>query len=172
MCPTSSTSLFDCIYTRSGIAPVQPSSTGVIGPAWSSSVWFGSRLHYKITRTESNCFNPEHYNMHHCKNKLVVVTTEWLPWLQTSWRDSGYERFALVWKSNCIRQPKVSCPVPLTNHNALTTLRPKKTSGNHCLFSLSATKVTTLWLKQPTCFCSVYPKRVDLVHQTIFFVWG
>ena len=22
--------------------------------------------------------------------------TEWLPWLQTNWRDSGYERFALV----------------------------------------------------------------------------
>jgi len=31
----------------------------------------------------------------HCKNKLVVLTTEWLLWLQTSWRDSGYERFAL-----------------------------------------------------------------------------
>ena len=26
----------------------------------------------------------------HCKNKLVVVTTKWLPWWQTSWRDSGY----------------------------------------------------------------------------------
>ena len=25
----------------------------------------------------------------HCKNKLVVLTTEWLPWLQTNWRDSG-----------------------------------------------------------------------------------
>ena len=25
---------------------------------------------------------------------------------------------------------------------------------NHCLFSLSATMVTTLWLKQPICFCS------------------
>ena len=43
----------------------------------------------------------------HCKNKLVVLTTEWLPWLQTNWRDSGYERFSLVWKSNCIRQPKM-----------------------------------------------------------------
>ena len=32
----------------------------------------------------------------HCKNKLVILTTEWLPWLQSSWRDSGYERFALV----------------------------------------------------------------------------
>ena len=32
----------------------------------------------------------------HCKNKLVVLTIEWLPWLQSSWRYSGYERFALV----------------------------------------------------------------------------
>ena len=29
------------------------------------------------------------------KNKLVILTTEWLPWLQSSWRDC-YERFALV----------------------------------------------------------------------------
>ena len=26
-----------------------------------------------------------------CKNKLDVLTTEWLSWLQTNWRDSGYE---------------------------------------------------------------------------------
>ena len=29
------------------------------------------------------------YHVIHCKNKLVVLTTEWLPWLQTNWRDSG-----------------------------------------------------------------------------------
>ena len=23
----------------------------------------------------------------HCKNKLVVLTTQWLPWLQSSWRE-------------------------------------------------------------------------------------
>ena len=51
----------------------------------------------------------------HCKNKLVVLTTEWLPWLQTKWRDSGYERFTLVWKTDCIRiYPRCNCPVPLT----------------------------------------------------------
>ena len=32
---------------------------------------------------------------------------------------------------------------------------PKQNSCNHCLSSLSATQVTTLRLKQPTCFCSV-----------------
>jgi len=35
--------------------------------------------------------------MHHYKNKLVISTTEWLPWLQTSWRDGG------LWKTNYIR---------------------------------------------------------------------
>ena len=44
-------------------------------------------------------------------------------WLQTSWRDGGYERFALVWKSNCIRQPKIQLPSSSYNHNILTTLR-------------------------------------------------
>ena len=37
----------------------------------------------------------------HCENKLVVSTTEWLPWLQTNWRDSGYAWFALVLETNC-----------------------------------------------------------------------
>ena len=27
----------------------------------------------------------------HCENKLVVLTTEWLPWWQTSWRDNLWE---------------------------------------------------------------------------------
>ena len=39
----------------------------------------------------------------HCINTLVVLTTEWLPWLQTNWRDSGYKKFALVLKNNRIR---------------------------------------------------------------------
>ena len=28
------------------------------------------------------------------KNKFVALTAEWLPWLQTNWRDSGYQKFA------------------------------------------------------------------------------
>ena len=66
----------------------------------------------------------------HCKNKLVVLTTEWLPWLQTNWRDSGYERFSLVLKSNCIRQPKMPLSSSSYNHSTLTTLR---TSVNESL---------------------------------------
>ena len=55
-------------------------------------------------------------------NKLVVLTTEWLPWLQTNWRDSGYERFALVLETNCIRQSKGQLPSSSYNHNTLKTL--------------------------------------------------
>ena len=42
--------------------------------------------------------------------------------MQTSWRDSGYERFALVWKPKCIRQPKMQLPSSSYNHNTLTSL--------------------------------------------------
>ena len=41
----------------------------------------------------------------HCKNWLAILTEEWLPWLQTSWRDRGYEVFTLVLETNCIRRP-------------------------------------------------------------------
>ena len=55
------------------------------------------------------------YRYLHCKNKLVVLTAEWLPWLQTNWRDSAYESFTLVWKTDCIRiYPRYSCPAHLT----------------------------------------------------------
>jgi len=52
--------------------------------------------------------------LYHCKNKLVVSMTEWLPWLQTNWRDSGYERFALVLRLIAKGNPRGSCPVHLT----------------------------------------------------------
>ena len=45
----------------------------------------------------------QQYNcMHCCKKWLVVLTTEWLPWLQTSWGDSGYVMFILILEANCI----------------------------------------------------------------------
>ena len=50
----------------------------------------------------------------HYQNKLVALTTEWLPWLQTRWRDSSSERFTVVCKTNCIKQPRGICPVHLT----------------------------------------------------------
>ena len=51
-------------------------------------------------------------NLFRCIQRLVVLTTEWLPWLQTSWGDSGYQRFSSVWKSN----------LPYNHMNALKTL--------------------------------------------------
>ena len=63
------------------------------------------------------------------KNKLVVLTTEWLPQLQKSWRDSGYESFALVLETNCIRQPSRKLPSSSYNHNTLTTLAQKIYEG-------------------------------------------
>ena len=43
---------------------------------------------------------------------------------------------------------------------------PKQTSHNQCLSSLSATKVTTLWLKQPNCFCSVLSSHSFIIFFT------
>ena len=39
----------------------------------------------------------------HWKKQVGVLTTEWLPWLQ-SWVD--YERFLLALETNCTRQPE------------------------------------------------------------------
>jgi len=36
----------------------------------------------------------------HCKNGLLVLITEWSPWLQTWGRDSSYERFILLSETN------------------------------------------------------------------------
>ena len=44
----------------------------------------------------------------HCKNKLVVSTTEWLATLVADKLE--IERFTLVWKTKWIRQPKKQLP--------------------------------------------------------------
>ena len=56
---------------------------------WKATYCLGS----KLTLT---CYG--RYNVHSANKKLVVLTTEWLPWLH-----SHYERFILVWKPNCVR---------------------------------------------------------------------
>ena len=62
------------------------------------------------------------------QKKVVVLTSEWLPWWQTNWRDSGYEKFTLVWKTEDL--PKMELPTSSYNRNTLTTL---KTSVNESL---------------------------------------
>ena len=56
------------------------------------------------------------------KRSVVVSTTEWLPWLQTNWKESGYERFVLLLETNCIRQPKGQLPTSSYNHNTVKSL--------------------------------------------------
>ena len=52
----------------------------------------------------------------HCKKILVVSTTEWLPWLQWSWDDSGYEKLILVLEDNCISNLSPNHTLQLTEH--------------------------------------------------------
>ena len=52
------------------------------------------------------------------KDKLVVLTTEWLPWLHTSLRDSRFT-FLLCMEDSVEKQ----LPCSSYNHNTLTTLR-------------------------------------------------
>ena len=49
-----------------------------------------------LSQTSHSCSSLSLTLVPHCNNKLVVLATEWLPWLHTSWRDSGYWR---VWKT-------------------------------------------------------------------------
>ena len=48
-----------------------------------------------------------------------VSSFKWLPWLQTNRKDSGYEMFALLLETNCIRQPKGQLPTSSYNHNTV-----------------------------------------------------
>ena len=79
----------------------------------------------------------------HCKNKLVVSTTEWLPWLQTNWKDSGYGMFALLLETNCIRQPKGQLPRLSYNHSNYTD-----NPHNIC--------ASLTWLQVPYCNSEVH----------------
>ena len=69
--------------------------------SWESSVadWFTANCNKHralswTTGNEANSNSIEQYSVqysHTAKNDcMVVLTTEWLPWLQTSWGDSSY----------------------------------------------------------------------------------
>ena len=70
-----------------------------------------------------------------CKNKLVVlitgVVTIVADKLETQW-------FALVLKTNCIRQPKRQLPTSFYNHNTLTTLRTYMRESPACIETMKA----------------------------------
>ena len=54
--------------------------------------------------------------------KKQVSCFKWLLLLQTNWKDSGYERFALLLETNSIRQPKGQLPTSSYNHNTVKSL--------------------------------------------------
>ena len=78
----------------------------------------------------------------------------------TSWRASVYDRFTLVWKTNCMRQPERQLPSSSYNHNTLTTLRTAVKES----ISLYDPLIITITLAivcnqgnhstQPICFCN------------------
>ena len=90
--------------------------------------------------------------MLHCKNKLVVLTAEWLPWLQANWRDIGYETFAVVLDTNCIRHPKGQPPSSSYNHNTLLRTSVNESLQMHFLMEAGDSLtdvlrvVSVLWL--------------------------
>ena len=70
----------------------------------------------------------------HGKDKL---TMEWLPWLQTSWRDSGYPRYVLYsYFADYIRQPERKHVLPWLSYNKDFLQLPTTTSvRDHQLLS-------------------------------------
>ena len=59
-----------------------------------------------------------------CKNKSVVLTTQWSPWLHKSRRDMQW-----LLKTNCLRQPESQLLSSSYNHNTLTTPRTMTCEG-------------------------------------------
>ena len=82
---------------------------------------FVGKLQKFVYLSSPNMNVPRNWVPHpsHCKNKLVVSTTEWLPRLQTNWRHSDYERFSLVFET---KETQRQLPSSSYNHNTLKTL--------------------------------------------------
>ena len=79
-----------------------------------------------------------------CKKCLVVLTTEWLPWLQTSWEDSGYEKFILVLEANCISNLSPNHTLQLTT--VRTSLRESLKLHMMLLINAGVSPTDVQWL--------------------------
>ena len=106
---------------------------------WFSCIQFISR-YYPMSHNEllNFCLSDAIYTKHESfidadsrmMKPIFTAKTRWLfkpqsgysAWLQTNWRDSGCETFAVVLETNCTRHPKGQLPSSSYNHNALTTL--------------------------------------------------
>ena len=75
---------------------------------------------YLTLQKQVGCFN----------HRVVTLVAE-------NWRDSGYESFTLVLKSNCIRQPKMPLSSSSYNHNTLTALRTSVRESPACIRSMN-----------------------------------
>ena len=81
----------------------------------------------KVWWAKVNFFG-QHMLLRQCNLAMFWAATvkEWLPWLQTNWRDSGYGRFAFgIRDYNCKRKPTGQLPSSSYNHNAPTTHNPQ-----------------------------------------------
>ena len=103
----------------------------------------------------------------HCKNRLVVLTAEWLPRLH-----------GLLWYQRLLYKNQFPCCFLLFPRSEIRK-EERKQQGNYllaCFIQLAsdakishATKITTLWLKQPICFYSV-PLTEVLRYSTLNMV--
>ena len=82
------------------------------------------------------------------QKQIVFVGTEWLPWLQTSWRDGGYERFLWYSRLTAYKTTWESAAQFTYNHSTLTTLTSVRESTG-CIKSKFFTMITTL-----KCICN------------------
>ena len=69
-----------------------------------------------------------------CFNHRVVTT------VADKLKRSGYDRFALVLETNCIRQPNRQLPSSSYNHNTLTTLRTSMKESLQMHFKVAVRK--------------------------------
>ena len=111
----------------------------VVRWSWKHPLW----LSYAISKVYNS--KPLFPQLAHCKNKLVVLTTErLLLWLQTNWRDSGNERFTFrILEANCISQPKGQMPSSSYHHNTITTLITSVIPSSGSLLQLRSAFVMT-----------------------------
>ena len=107
------------------------------------------------------------------QNRVGCLTTGWLPWLHTSWRHSGYERFTLLCKTNCTKQPGTVAQFIL-NHTDSPQSHTNALKGCHGELECSLmqagdllTIVSVLWLYNElgSCLssCLIYNKNKPLI---------
>ena len=89
----------------------------------------------KLTRKASG-------ELHNCKNKVVVLTTEWLPWFQTNRRNSSYDKKITGMHREASTQFSY-------NHNTLTT--PQNICKGRVITNALITNALKYTIKELSC---------------------